>query len=225
MYSTSASKARPVIESLELQGRRFGFDLHQLTLFSVIVGMETQHVFEFGCGRSTETILHALDVTGGKLITNDLRTLEQCGVFKDAIANFPNWQNLSNGIHEFPPNWTYYREQSSTATCWIRNSTSHVFDVILHDGSHERDQVIQDLTFILPRLRNGGILLIHDTNAEEWGHDFDLKSTIEPSLKVSGITKWELVTLPYGYGLTIVRILERNHEVKWHPEHKLTWSK
>jgi hypothetical protein len=56
-------------------------------------------------------------------------------------------------------------------------------------------------------MKQDSLLLIHDTE-----HDYGLKSVAE---KID----YPQVTLPYGYGLTIIRILDGKDKIK------LTWKK
>ena len=44
-----------------------GFTLHYPMLYSLVLGLESKNVFEFGTGFSTHVILHALAKTGGNL--------------------------------------------------------------------------------------------------------------------------------------------------------------
>ena len=46
-------------------------------LYSLILGMESENVFEFGSGFSTKCILEALKTTGGKLVSCEKRTIEE----------------------------------------------------------------------------------------------------------------------------------------------------
>ena len=49
-----------------------GFTLHYPFLYSLVLGLESKNVFEFGTGFSTHCILNALEKTGGKLISCDV---------------------------------------------------------------------------------------------------------------------------------------------------------
>lgn len=79
------------------------------------------------------------------------------------------------------------------------------FDVVLHDGSHEPLTVEEDLNKILPLMKKDSLILIHDTE-----HDYGLMDVVK---KID----YPQVTLPYGYGLTIIRVLDGKNkiELKW----------
>ena len=147
--------------------------------------MEAKNVLELGAGFSTQTILAALKETRGHLITCDVRDLKDTG----------NPETLQN---DFRNSWTYLQGDTRQTLTSIVDKT---FDVVLHDGSHEWRVVYKDLRKILPRIKHNGILLVHDT---EHIPTYRLKMAVR--LALVGY-RHEIVTLPYGYGLTIVRIL------------------
>jgi predicted O-methyltransferase YrrM len=92
------------------------------------------------------------------------------------------------------------------------------YDVVLHDGSHERGQVATDLNNILPHIKEGGILLVHDTNHHQLGGNM-CAAIDDSNLKTY---KHERVTLPYSYGLTIIRLLSSQTsekvQINWRPK-------
>ena len=162
-----------------------GFCRHYLTLYSIVLGMETKSAFEFGCSFSTKTILKALEETGGKLITCDTRPIEETG-------------NSKEDIEKYKHNWRYIQGNSLNV---VGDLKDEVFDFVLHDGSHDWPTVEKDIKNILPRCKKNSILLVHDT--EHPGKDYKLAKTVKDALRRYKHSK---VTLPYGYGLTIVRI-------------------
>lgn len=163
--------------------------------------MEAKSVFEFGCGFSSKTILQALEETGGKLISCDMRPIEETGNSKEDIAKHQS-------------HWRYIQGTSLDIVPSLKNET---FDLVLHDGSHEQEVVEQDLKNIIPKMKMNGILLIHDTQ-----HSGEFKVDFEQCEKVFKGMDYEAVTLPYGYGLTIIKVKEDfgNGEVgiKWQKE-------
>ncbi len=174
-----------------------GFCRHYLLLYSIVLGMETKSAFEFGSGFSTSVILKALDLTGGSLITCDLRKTEDTA--------------LSRELTEHKHNWRFIQGHSKDA---VKELKDEAFDFVLHDGSHTWQEVAKDIKNILRRMKKNGIILIHDTEAP--AHNYHLEKAIRSSL---GRYKHDKVTLPYGYGLTIVRIKENfgngETDIKW----------
>ena len=88
------------------------------------------------------------------------------------------------------------------------------FDVILHDASHDVIPVFKDLRKVIPLVRHNGIILVHDTEHPAFRHSLSVRLALL-------FTRHEKMTLPYGYGLTVIRILgnKKNGEVS------LTWKK
>jgi len=181
-------------------GAKSGFSRHYLTLYSITLGLEAKKVFEFGSGFSSITILEALKKTGGKLITNDMRSIVDTGNSE---------QDLKDN-----PNWTYLQGKSLEV---LKNEKTTGFDMVLHDGSHDVGVVYKDLRKIIPRMKKNGIILVHDT----FYKGFYLWIAIRLALL---FVRHERVTLPYGYGLTIIRILSNyghgSIETAWEKERK-----
>jgi predicted O-methyltransferase YrrM len=183
-------------------GDQSGFSRHYLTLYSMVLGLEAKRVFEFGAGFSTPTFLAALEKTGGHLTTCDVRALSDTG-------------NDVSMLETHKARWTYLQGDSREK---VKEVQKEIFDLVLHDGSHEWRVVWRDLVAILPRIKQNGLLLIHDT---EHVPTYRLKLAVFLALL---FVPHEKVTLPYGYGLTIVRILGNGQngaiETTWEKERK-----
>lgn len=176
-----------------------GFSRHYLTLYALALGLEAKRVFEFGAGFSTKTLLAALAKTGGHLTTCDVRPIEGTG-------------NGTEMAEQYKDRWVYLQGDSREK---VRAVSKDSFDLVLHDGSHEWRVVWRDLVAIIPRIKQNGILLIHDT---EHVPTYRLKLAVFLALL---FVPHEKLTLPYGYGLTMVRILGNTHNGKIHT----TWDK
>jgi predicted O-methyltransferase YrrM len=167
-------------------------------LYSLVFGMEAKRVFEFGVGFSTETIKEALKLTDGHLTSVDYRPQES---------------------HNDDAAWTFYEGKSGQVVPTIIHSP---YDLVLHDGSHERYEVTEDLNNILPHIKKGGLLLVHDTNHSRKG--LSLKEEMLGGIEDSNLKnyEYEYLNLPYSFGLTIIRMLtsDTDEEVKteWLPK-------
>lgn len=171
----------------EKGNRRTGFMKHYYTLFSIVQGLEAKRTFEFGTGMSTWAICAALAITSPSAahISCDLRELKGTGLPIDFPSQFPNW--------------TFNQADSRV----VSREVEGPFDFVLHDGSHETDIVTEDLQNIIPKMKSNSILLVHDTKSVNFGEALlgAVKSALDD-------VEYELLTLPYGYGLTIVKILD-----------------
>ena len=171
-----------------------------MTLYSIICGMEAKSVFEFGCGYSSQVLLEALGHTGGKLITNDVRDIQDTG-------------NDPRLLERFRERWTYVQKRSREAL--KHDIKGETFDVVLHDGAHEPHIVMWDIRKIVKHMRQDALLLVHDTNHPAFPYvRWAVRLGLFPY-------RYELVTIPYGYGLTIIRLKSNfgNGRVQ------LTWEK
>jgi len=164
-----------------------GFCRHYMTLYSFVLGMEVKSAFEFGSGFSTKTILSALEHTGGSLLTCDRRPLSETAIFYD-----------KKDLEKYN-NWRYLERDSLNAVGDFKNMT---FDFVLHDGSHTWTVVKKDMENIIPRMQTGGMFLLHDTAHPT--DNYDLMKAVD-SLTWC---KHKFITLPFGYGLTIIIIEE-----------------
>ena len=132
-----------------LTGKQWSSDLageaYKNLLYTLTLGLEAQLVYEVGVrrGRSTEAILKALVKTGGRLVSCDI---EDCAfVIQDL---------------ELRVRWTFYHMDSAKfATLWQKPG-----DMIYIDGSHEYPDVWGDVTGLWPRLKVGGLMVLHDTD-------------------------------------------------------------
>ncbi|OHB24572.1 MAG: hypothetical protein A2542_03170 [Parcubacteria group bacterium RIFOXYD2_FULL_52_8] len=171
-------------------GNTSGFSRHYLLLYTLVLGLEAKKVLEFGSGFSSIVILEALRHTGGRLISTDMRPVSNTGMSPEEIAEHPEWT---------------YLEGNSLTTIPVLKETG--FDLVLHDGSHEWRVVLRDLKRIIPRMKQDGLILVHDTHHR--GKNFHL--LLATQFALLGV-RHEKVTLPYGYGLTITRIKgDRGH--------------
>ena len=168
-----------------------GITRHYLTLYSIVLGMESKNVFEFGCGFSTRSMVEALKVTGGKITSVDKRPLSER---EDIPDDF---------VAESKDIWSFCLGDSLDVVPTLDHS--ECYDVVLHDGSHTDVEVTKDLNNIAPYVKSGGLVLVHDT-----AH-YDLGPEMRRGLANSDLIKkykHDGTTLPYGYGLTIVKIFD-----------------
>ena len=178
-----------------------GFCRHYMFLYSLILGMESQNVLEFGSGFSTKCIIEALKLTGGQLTSIEQRNLETQKAFFD-----------QEFISSNSSRWTFVHGDSLSVVPTLPHPA---YDVVLHDGSHTGSVVALDINNILPHIKKNGILLIHDTAHSDLGEE--MREGIHSS-NLSHL-KHEICTLPYGYGLTLVKLLESHTtqevDIKW----------
>ena len=178
-----------------------GLAPHYLTLYSIALGMEAKNVCEFGTGLSTRVLLDALKETGGHLLTCSTDNYETvCGK-----ANIH--------LTEHVDRWTHW---SGLSYAFVRAlSDASRFDLVLHDGSHSEKTVFDDLVHIIPRVRRGGLVLVHDTLHSYSG--LGMLRAVNQALAVFRLAVFrsdsqtnvaESVTLPFGFGLTMLQIKE-----------------
>mgnify|MGYP001611453924 CR=1 FL=1 len=85
------------------------------------------------------------------------------------------------------------------------------FDVVFIDADHEAESVLADFDGIWPPVSPEGLVLLHDGNPETVADTAPgyCNNAWEAVRALTGRGKFEMVTLPYHPGLTIVRKRER----------------
>ena len=179
----------PSIQALDAYaGHRTGLAPHYLTLWSLAIGLGAKRVFEFGRGESTTVLLDALRHTQGHLIS----------ISTDGFSSSDNhWCHLVGKSEELLPTITELGP----------------FDLVLHDGSHAASILSSDLRWAIPQIKNGGLVLIHDTMHSYSGKEMRLGlaealgciHSADPSIVMS----W--MTLPFAFGLMVIQVFNGKH--------------
>ena len=108
------------------------------------------NILEIGTrdGHSTMAFLAAADITGGHVWSVDIA---------DVI-------HRSDGMHPWKdhPRWTFTQADSLDASI----TDPGVIDLLFLDGDHGYKRVLDELRRYVPRMRNGGTVLAHDTRLE-----------------------------------------------------------
>ena len=193
----------PELSSISNQAHKnnTGFCRHYMFLYSLVLGLESKNVLEFGSGFSTTCILKALKLTGGHLTTFEQRRIEEQEL----------WFSKET-LEDKKDSWSYIQGDSLTT---IPSHPHSPYDLILHDGSHTGAIVTIDINNALPHLKKGGFLLVHDTTHPDLGQE------MRHAIRTSNLSDFdhEICTLPYGYGLTLVRLLQSDTpesiEINW----------
>jgi predicted O-methyltransferase YrrM len=158
-----------------------GFRQHFITLYSIVYGLECRDVLEVGAGYSTYMILGALgDLNQGHLTSVDRRPRGKT-------------LDLVNPGGDLEERLTYIQGEFLDQIDALKGP----YDLFLQDGTHRCPEIAHEVGLIALRMRQNGLILVHDTMVLANGNIF----TEMPGA-------FEHVTLPYGYGLTIIRVIE-----------------
>ncbi len=176
---------------------------HYLTIYSLAIGLQSQRVFEFGAGNSSRVLLRAMEITHGRLTSCDI---------VDPRAAWPPSEYTGTGIDR---NWQFLKMTSSQALAHVLND---VFDLVLHDGSHESDEVAEDIAGILPRMKRFGVLLVHDVEQAVLGPQ--VRRGLMEGIRRTGLSV-SMTSLPFSDGLAVIRV--ESHTGRG--EVRTTWCK
>lgn len=187
------------------RAHRTGLAPYYPLLYSLVIGMGAQRVFEFGMGESSAVLREALEQTGGTLVSCSPEPLDDRG------GSAPS---TTRG------NWTLWHQDSATTLRLLAPGDpigpNNLFDLVLHDGSHSADVVAADLLAIILRMKEGGLILVHDVlhsyvgeqmrrgvlNALTWRDGAQIE--IVPH-RMLGLVFKE-VTLPFAFGLHMIQV-------------------
>jgi hypothetical protein len=93
------------------------------------------------------------------------------------------------------------------------------FDLVFIDGDHSRDQVIKDFINVSSLVVEDGFVILHDTypcdeRMEDPGYSYN---AWEAALyfKENFSEDWEILTLPFNPGLTLMKKMKRNKQLAW----------
>ena len=174
-----------------------GMSLHYMTLHAIVFGIEAVRTLEFGAGMSTRVFwdAHAEMSLGGLHVSISTDPAQK--IVKEYFGAAP--------ICSPHVAWVHHEGRSDA----VRETAFRQgpFDVVLHDGSHSRQTVYDDLTAVIPHIRNGGMLLVHDALHSYSGGD--MRAALRDVFLLFG-AQLKDVTLPFGFGLTLVRVSSFN---------------
>lgn len=157
---------------------------HLLLLYSLAVGVNAQRAIELGVGNSTRALRAAMQFTNGKLWS--------CDADRDRFA----------GHADADEHW-------SLALCTSREflpSLEPPFDFALHDGAHTYFDVVADLRALLPLMRRYALVCIHDVQHSLLGEQ--MSHAVMDGVRGHPVS---YVHLPFGFGMTVLRVEESAH--------------
>lgn len=169
-------------ELLELYELPDGTSKHLLILYSLVVGTNAKVILDVGLGRTTGTLRAAASRTAGVVHTTDF----------DRRRFAP----LLEQQDEF---WKLYLEPTQS----VLGRFPGPIDFAMHDGAHDYEHVLADLKLILPRMRQFGLICVHDTQQPDLYPDM-----LGALRELSKLYSISVVNLPFSAGLAIVRVEE-----------------
>ena len=182
-----------------------GASPHYLILHQFVLGLEATRVLEFGSGGSTAAILAALEETHGVLDVIDVPD-SWTPETKDRFASLGFGANeVRRHEREGRLRW-HYGQSDDVRRNDIALSLHAGYDLVFHDGSHDSRVARDDILFALGFLKQFGLVLIHDTQHPV--HGAAMRNAVAEAVDIAGkpaMGGHSMTTLPFGYGLTIIR--------------------
>jgi predicted O-methyltransferase YrrM len=152
---------------------------HLLVLYSIVKGLKAKKVLEVGYGRSTSVLARAVNENGGKMVCCD-------------------WDDFSRCLsHKEKKVVKYIFDNSSVI--WA-NDEGFDFAFLDHFGKEglKVPFLFNEIENCLTKMKTNGIVAMHDSFVDS----FRMRKAVELLKDREDV---EYVTLPYNYGLTILR--------------------
>jgi len=97
-----------------------------------------------------------------------------------------------------------------TSLEYLESCEIYDFDLVFIDADHTHKASLADFRAVLPRVRNGGLILLHDTYppSEKFTTPSWCGDTYKTALWIKNHTQElgvEIATLPFYYGVSIIR--------------------
>ena len=154
---------------------------HRERLYTLAVQVKAKQIIELGVrgGVSTVSLLAAAELTGGRVWSCDVAP----HIAPDVVAASDRW--------------TFYLGDDMSEAA--QDAAPVKCDLLFIDTSHERDHTAAELAIYGPRVRKGGVIVMHDADPVI-GQD-----VIGPALDYA---RWNELTLTYypgSHGLAVIR--------------------
>ena len=152
------------------------YTFHKLLMFETVLVTQAKRVLETGTdvGDSARIFSTALRRTGGMLITVDKKTDLNYGWLQE----YPNVMAVKG---------------DSLSMQW-----KDVLDVLFLDSDHHKDHLMNELRKFGPWVRQGGVILVHDTCHSEFGNG--ITQAIRGWTQEVGL-RWSEDPNPYGMAI------------------------
>ncbi len=166
-----------------------------------------------------------------KMIAEGLRAVGQLSVYlelgtaKGACFNqVAPLADVAIAVDHDPDKYEYVYQNknlvwhASTTKEFLKRYRGDPFDLVFVDAGHEFESSWYDFQHVAPLVRSNGIILLHDTYPpnENFLHPDLSGDTWKTAWKIRQelSNKYEIVTLPFYFGISIVRKCRK--QLEWH---------
>lgn len=121
-------------------------------------------------------------------------------------------------VKDYADNVVLYEMSSDEFFSKIKNIK---FDMVFIDGDHDKNQVYKDFINVKDKVIEDGFVFFHDSypHNEEMFHPTLSYNCWEAVLQIKKEfhTEWEIITLPFTPGVTIMKKMSINKQLFWKP--------
>lgn len=157
---------------------------HLLTLYSVAIGLNAKNILEIGFGRSSFVLAKAAAENGAQLICCDTRDFSYLLNEKEkSVMRFVHGK--SDDV------WELYEN----------TGIDFAFLDYFSDENISGDFIKREIKTCLTYLKQNGVIAIHDTIVEK----YQLCKVLSKLRSSFWKQEYELLSLPYNYGLGLIR--------------------
>jgi len=158
---------------------------HLLVIYLLVIGINAKVILDLGLGSTTRALRAAALKTEGTVLSCDADVAR----FSDLLG----FQDES------------WRITLSPSELFLQ-AIQPPIDFVMHDAAHDYYQVKLDLGLILPKMRQFGLICVHDTQQPDLGRD--ILTAIRDATNGYSVS---MTHLPFSAGLTIIRVEESCH--------------
>lgn len=158
---------------------------HLLILYSLVVGLRAKTIVDFGLGETTGALRTAALQTGGIVHTCDF-----------------DKRRFQHILSEQDEHWKLYLESSSS----FLSKAPEPIDFVMHDGAHDYFNAKRDLVGLIPKMRQFGIICVHDTQQPDLYRD--MLAAIRDATSTFSVS---VTNLPFSAGMAIIRVESSVH--------------
>jgi len=120
--------------------------------------------------------------------------------------------DIDNCYNFIKDNKNLFWFHGNTSDFLTNHDKNKMFDLVFIDADHSHEASLKDFKLVLPLVSDNGLILLHDTYPPDEIHlDPHLcNDTYKTAVYIKkNFIEYEIVTLPFYYGISIVRKLDR----------------
>ncbi len=140
----------------------------------------------------------------------------------ESLLKVAHWSNKVTGVDLVSPQFKAPSNTTihvTTTDDYFNNISDCQFDMVFIDADHSYEQSLKDFNNVKKYVIEEGFIFLHDT--APYCKEFTSPKFCDDAwktalhIKQNYIDEWEIVTLPFNPGLSILKKINRNKQILW----------